>query len=203
MLSKNVLQRAAALLKATKALNYQGILKHDPKEVAKLSQALATLNGVMSGGKSVDGDADSFESQPINLNSLDDLSPASVGGEVEVDEKAIALARREQILFNLNEEGFGEREGKVYNSFASMRSISFKQVPHTRGLPPFDVVIAPDFAPVSGLHGVFISGDKIMSVILPSDNPGGNWEVLKTKTYKNEKELLEFVTLIAAGFDLP
>ncbi|MGK0501139.1 MAG: hypothetical protein ACJAYG_002793 [Oceanicoccus sp.] len=63
--------------------------------------------------------------------------------------------------------------------------------------------MTPDFARVSGLHGMFISGNDVMFYVLPSDNPSADWELFKSKHYSNADEMIEFFTLITAGFDLP
>lgn len=38
---------------------------------------------------------------------------------------------------------------------------------HYRGLRRFELVIAPDFTPVSGLHGIFIAGNTVRAIVLP------------------------------------
>ena len=133
--------------------------------------------------------------QDFSLSGLDASDKSS-----EVDGP---FSGKDDIMQALALKGFASRAGLVYNSFSDSRTLAFDQAHHRRGVPPFEVVVAPDFAPVSGMHGVFISTTEIMSVILPSDKANADWQILKRKSFNCRKEMMDYLSLIAAGFDLP
>ncbi len=199
--SSKILEQADLVLAASKSLDYQRILQHDRAEIAKLN---AVLTNLKIGDSGVDGlgnyASEQTKSKPRQQKPLDSGESDSTARErVEAE----VVERRAAILSQLSDEGLSDRINQVYNSFASSRRMTFKQLPHRRGIPNFDFVIAPDFAPVPGLHGVFISAEKIMSVVLPSDQSDADWQILKEKAYSNHEEMIEYITLIATGFDLP
>lgn len=196
--SDEIIGRAEQLVAALKSLDYKRIAAHDLKEVDRLNQILKRL-----AIKPVDDDplANYAQQQPETI-------AKDVAKDSAIDDAEAANAAREQrrkiLIERLAEEGFGNRLGKVYNSFAKERNTPFERMPHSRGIPKFDLVLAPDFAPVAGMHGIFIVGNWILSIVLPSDTqPSGDWQVLKKKSFANAEEMTEMVTLIAAGFDLP
>lgn len=195
-----ILEKADQLLAASKSLDYNRITLHEPDAIEKLQEV---LDGLQITKKNIAESLDQYAQQqqgPIaSVGELDDLTSAEIAGSDVVN----IVVQREQLLSQLVDEGFGDRVGQVYNSFASTRSLSFEQAPHHRGIPDFQVVMAPDFTPVAGLHGIFISATEIMSIILPSDSSIADWAVLKSKPYNDADEMTEFLTLIAAGFDVP
>ena len=186
--TSEALKRAGKVVSGSRSLNYQRILRHDEEEVAKLNHLLKQLGGTHT---KIDEPLENYASHPEQ------------GRPTERDD-SVKAERCKKMIVRLEQEGFGDRLGKVYNSFAKGRSVEFDRLPHRRGIPPFDLAIAPDFSPVAGMHGIFIAGDTIFSYNLPADTPPtGNWELLKKKSFTTEDEMAEMVTLIAAGFDLP
>ncbi len=201
--SEVLLGNADKVLDACKRINYNGIINHDPSDVATLKEVLVDLSITAN----QPGESQSKPSESADgsvTNQVERGEQLNSGAGVVMESKEDIMARRENIAKHLDDEGFAERIGNVYNSFAEKRISTLDQIPHRRGLPPFDVVIAPDFAPVAGLHGVFISEKDVMSIILASEGGGeSGWEIIKQKPYKTPEEMIELVTLVAAGFDLP
>ena len=186
--SDELLNQLGKVVSASRSLDYELIIAHDKQEVAKLNRVLEILQIHPAASD------ESLENYARKQTSSS-AGPAAASALEE---------RRRALLEPLAEEGFAERVDKVYNSFSSERTTPIDKVPHQRGLPPYDMVLAPDFAPLAGLHGIFISGDTIMSVILPSDTqPSGEWQIVKKKRFASMEEMADMVTLIAAGFDLP
>ncbi|ARN75469.1 hypothetical protein [Oceanicoccus sagamiensis] len=213
LFSDVVLENADALLSASKSIDFQKILSHDSAEVEKLKGALASLQ---IDRKRSDESLEQYASKPAgpsgsneSFDSLDDLPPlddmAMVGSDESVDQAGFEapFSNKEQIIEALAAEGLDGRAGMVYNSFSDSRTLPFSQAHHRRGVPQFDVVVAPDFAPVSGMHGVFITTSEIMSIILPSDNASADWQILKRKRFSSSEEMIDYLSLISAGFDLP
>ena len=111
--------------------------------------------------------------------------------------------RRQEIIGEIEAQGFGDRLDKVYDSFADGRSRSLSKVPHRHGLPFFNTVIAADFAPVSGLHGIFVSNSEVISAVLPYPCESHHWQLEIRRNYSSLAEMVEYVTLLSAGFELP
>lgn len=175
------------VLAALKGLNYRGVARHSASDVEQLKAVLEQL-GIYPPDESLQ---DYASEQAL---------PRSAPAQYD-EEQAQQLLK--EINRQLDDEGFGERLGCVYDSFAQNRRSPFNDMPR-RGLPSFNLVVAPDFAPVAGLHGVFISDTEVMSIILPAEvqQARGDWEIVKRKSFKDAEQMMDIVTLITAGFDL-
>jgi hypothetical protein len=194
--SQDLLQQANAVLAASKTLDYTKITKHDPPEVAKLMAVLSELNIEVEPSTA----APVSERVTSGNGAGADFKPAvhqPGGGDNP-------MANREEITAVLNKEGFSDRLAAVYNSLSPSRKTSFLQIPHRRGIPPFAVVVAPDFSPITGFHGIFISSSELMSITLAAENQTeAEWLVVKRKSFDGMEEMAEVLTLMAAGFDIP
>ena len=211
LVSDIVLKNADALLAAFKSIDFKKFLSHDAAEVEKLKGVLVSLQIALKRPTEL---LDQYASKPSapsgsdqGFSSLDDLPPLNDLADSDATDKSSAVDRpfsgKDDIMEALALNGFASRAGLVYNSFSDSRTLAFDQAHHRRGVPPFEVVVAPDFAPVSGMHGVFISTTEIMSVILPSDNANADWQIFKRKSFSCRKEMMDYLSLISAGFDLP
>lgn len=205
--SDSILGEADKLVAASKSLDYQKVVAHDVGETNKLKAVLAELRIAK---KQVDESLESYANKQAVFTTgkgtgLDSHAIVELADANSVEsEAAETISNNDQdIMAALNAEGLTERVGLIYSSFASSRTQSLSQAHHRRGIPAFEAVVAPDFAPVPGFHGVFISTTEVMSVILPSDDPTADWQVVKRQVYKGAEEMIEFVSLISAGFDLP
>ena len=208
--SKVVMGNANNLLAASKSLDYSLIANHQIEEVKKLHAVLVEFDiKKYRREESLSSYASQQQGPRASMEELDDLPPAEMGGdnyETGIKEEAVTEPiAKEEIESNLQEEGMGDRVGLVYNSLSkdSDRTLQFKQAHHRRGVPSFDIVVAPDCSPVSGLHGIFINGHEVMSIVLPADDPSGDWQIMKRKAYTNADEMMEYLSLLSAGFDLP
>lgn len=206
--SGTILGNANALLEASKSLDFQGIVDHEAEEVAKLRAVIESLSIQR---KRSDEPLDNYASKQtgpvagVDLPSLDDMELDSGMGDdaLSVSASDVPHTSRDEIMKALAAEGMDDRVGLVYNSFSDSRTLPFSQAHHRRGVPVFEVVSAPDFAPVAGMHGVFISNTEVMSIILPADDSAAEWQILKRKSYSTADEMIEYMSLISAGFDLP
>ncbi|WP_019530456.1 hypothetical protein [Dasania marina] len=173
-----LIEQASALLNVTRQLDYRKIIAHDSAEVKKLHSLLGRLQA---------GDAS-----------------ASLEAEELVAESGDAKAGRQMaILEQLTLEGFADRLGRVYNSRSENRSMEFRKVAHRKNLPEFDMIVAADYAPGAGSHGIIITQHHVMSVYLAAPEEQNEWEILKRRPYDRMEEMGEYVTLLSAGFDLP
>lgn len=206
LVSDIVLKNADALLAAFKSIDFKKILSHDAAEVEKLKGVLVSLQIALKRPTEL---LDQYASKPSAPSGSDQgfLPVLNDLASLDATDKSSAVDRpfsgKDDIMEALALNGFASRAGLVYNSFSDSRTLAFDQAHHRRGVPPFEVVVAPDFAPVSGMHGVFISTTEIMSVILPSDNANADWQIFKRKSFSCRKEMMDYLSLISAGFDLP
>ena len=206
LVSDIVLKNADALLAAFKSIDFKKILSHDAAEVEKLKGVLVSLQIALKRPTEL---LDQYASKPSAPSGSDQgfLPVLNDLAGLDATDKSSAVDRpfsgKDDIMEALALNGFASRAGLVYNSFSDSRTLAFDQAHHRRGVPPFEVVVAPDFAPVSGMHGVFISTTEIMSVILPSDNANADWQIFKRKSFSCRKEMMDYLSLISAGFDLP
>ena len=192
----NLIDQASALLAVTAQLDYLKIIQHDPAEVQKLNSLLGDLGvgapAIAQSSNDYYAD-DSKASAPVNT---DESSESTQQEDMRAN-------RQMAILEQLTQEGFANRLGRVYNSRSEERSMEFRKVPHRKSLPEFDMIVSADYSPGAGVHGIIITDYHVMSVYLASPEEQNEWEVLKRKPYDNMVEMAEYVTLLAAGFDLP
>lgn len=194
--SAAILAEAYKLLLASRSLDYAKIGSHDLVEVAKLKATLLDLKIGVSSDERLDG----YATKPIKRGSgLSGDSRTSYHDDDRIK------GRQARVCESLGKEGFEDRVSQVYNSFVGSRRMRIEEVPHRIGLPEFDVVIAPDFAPNQGLHGIFINSKAVMSITLALDESeaGKQWKIVKTKAFSSEDEMIECATLMSAGFDVP
>jgi len=219
----NIIKRADTLVTASRTLDYQKIISHDEKEVQKLINILKVLDLDNASSASIEISPSTVK-QGIDVvaTSSGDLEDDKASGDVEIvaDEKITSEGgavleeqrgwdkqeedqkqRQQEVVAQLSDEGFAKRLGNVYDSMSDARSVPFSEVKHARGLPVFDMVLAPDFSPVSGLHGIFISPLEVFTAVLA--DPGDHeWKILKRRAYSSNEEMAKFVTLLSAGFEL-
>jgi hypothetical protein len=117
-------------------------------------------------------------------------------------EKAALLERRRHFVEALSQGGLGKRLGKVYSSVDDRRLLAFREVPHQQGLPKFDMVVGPDYSPISGLHGIFIGAHEVMSCVLPSPAESHHWQVRERHQYTKPSQVVDLVSMMSAGFPI-
>lgn len=180
-----ILNNATEVVKASQSIDYKGVLAHDEVEVAKLNRVLQKLRINPARVKRF-------------LQQADPAQPGAGGGpSLEDQSRQERLQRMTQALAGA---GFEERIDKVYNSYSKQRLTPIDKVPHHRGLPKFQLVVAPDFSPMSGMHGIFIVGNTVRSFVLPANSQGG-WQLVKQKSFATIDQMADIVTMICSGFD--
>lgn len=188
-ISPQLIEYAERFVSASQAIDYSKIIEHNKDEVIKLKSLVRQL--VKHRGN--EALTDYASPQIVNRKAAPPPAP----------DKGHQLERRKNIVASLTQEGFESRLGRVYCSDSVGRSMAFKDVVHRHGLPDFDMVIAPDFSPQSGLHGIFVTGSEVFSALLPNPGERHDWRVLRRSSYQSLSQMSEYVTLLAAGFDLP
>lgn len=199
--SYDSIERAEEILTLSKGLNYAEIAKHNPEEIEKLKRAITRI-GVEA--RSATSLADEASTESASTKQTEATTRQTAESDDDIDLRLNeTVARRADITAQLQIEGMDDRVGQLYSSASDNRRIEFKQAPHHRGIPPFDLVVAPDFAPAQGLHGIFIAQSEVLSIVLPSDGHQDSWTILKRKDYRSLEEMSEYLMLLSAGFDLP
>ena len=196
-ISGSVWDEAVQLVTVSQAIDYQQIIANNRAEVAKLRKVVEAIRR-----KRLPAD-EALIMDPGPLAKAQDVGVMKSQGVPSREDPDVQRARRQDITRALVREGFDARLAKVYCSDTVSRSLAFKSVPHRYGLREFDMVIAPDFCPQAGMHGIFIGRKEVYSAILVNPAERNDWRVLKQGPYQTLDEMVELVTLLAAGFDLP
>lgn len=181
---RELFQQAEQHMQLYSRLDYAAIIAHDPHAVAELQEVLRTIRG----------------NAPTSEEGLADYAIKPAAPKVAMpDEKAALAERRRALVEVLGQAGLSSRLGKVYCSTVDARVMPFREVTNKQGLPQFDMVIAADFSPHSGYHGIFVAGQEVMSWILPSpyERP---WQVRERHRFSSLEQMAELVSLLSAGF---
>ena len=189
-INSRIVDEAHRLVSICKHLDFPAIVRHESLAVAQLQQAIQTL------GIRVHREMKPNSPQLPSVAKATETKPVLAGaGEGRSDsEQAIARA--------LQQAGFADRLGKIYNSESKQRTVHFADVSQRSGLPSFLFVICPDFAPVAGYHGIFITATEVFAAVFPI-NGNGQWQIDARRNYANLSQMEEWVTLLSAGFALP
>lgn len=186
-INSRIVDEAHRLVSICKHLDFAAITRHEPLAVAQLQQAV----------------------QLLGIKVIRDMGSSRRGGDDvtapagAVRSAAAAPAAREAAIeAMLIESGFAERLGRVYNSESKQRMVEFQTVAQRSGLPAFLFVIAPDFAPVAGYHGIFVTASDVYAAVFPV-NGNGMWQIDARRSYADMSQMAEWVTLLSAGFALP
>ncbi len=189
---KELIQRAEEFTRLCKSVDYQSVLAHDAAAVAALQDVLQVLKKTLPRGNEDLGDYASAQAGARQRNA----SPESSA------EKKALLERRRHFVEAFSQAGLGNRLGKIYSSLDDRRLLAFREAPHQEGLPQFDMVVAPDYSPVGGLHGIFIGSQEVASCVLPSPFESHQWQVRERHRFANNLQVVELVSMLSAGFPI-
>lgn len=119
------------------------------------------------------------------------MSPA---GESELDRE---LRRQKRDV--LSEAGFGDRLDRVYDSRDRNQLLSWRDVPHRKGIPQYDWVVAPDYSPVEGLHILVVVKDAVLSFVLPAESEQQPWKLRAQRRFENTEQMLRRIDSLSVG----
>lgn len=174
--------QAKDFLQQFNRLDYEAIVAHEPSAVAVLQDVAKTIRGKRGGDEALASYA---------------AEQQRVAGVPE--DKASVQERRRTFLEVLSQAGLGGRLGKVYCTEVESRTTAFRDVPHKLGLPQFDMVIAADYSPQSGYHGIFVAGQEVTSWLLPTPYEHA-WQLRERHQFATLEQMAELVGLLGAGF---
>jgi hypothetical protein len=189
---KELIQRAEEFTRLCKSVDYQSVLAHDAAAVAALQDVLQVLKKTLP--RNGDDLADYASKQP-------QARQRDMSAETSAEKKAL-LERRRHFVEAFSQAGLGNRLGKIYSPIDDRRLLAFREAPHQEGLPHFDMVVAPDYSPVAGLHGIFISAQEVMSCVLPSPFESHQWQVRERHRFANNLQVVDLVGSLSAGFPI-
>jgi len=176
------LHKAEEIVQLYKSLDYAAIVRHESAAVAGLREVLRVI-------------------RPPSAQPRDELS--NYAG-VEVAPKGAmhdvgSAERRRAYVEALSVAGLGQRLGRVYSSTAETRVVAFRDVPHRIGLPDFQLVVAADYSPQAGYHGIFVNAQEVVSCLLaaPGEQP---WQTRERHRFASVQQMVEMVGLLSAGF---
>jgi hypothetical protein len=72
-----------------------------------------------------------------------------------------------------------------------MRPLDF--IPHRQGLPEFLLCVAPDFAPMDGAQGIFVSERGIFAGMIPDPVTRHRWRIARSRPYDDERDMIATV----------
>lgn len=177
------------MVEASRRLDYPAIIAHDPKAIARLRQVATELRL----------DLDRLRQGPDqSLADYAQVQPQPKERPVLPAEDA--QERRRRCVDALTRAGLGGRVGKLYSSSAAQRLVPFREAPHKQGLMPFDMVVAADFMPGEGYHGIFITASEVVSGLLLQPVESRGWQLRARAGYGNLAQMVEKVGLMSAGF---
>lgn len=182
----HLLRQAVDLVEMCKRLDYQQIIAHKPEAVEALKDAMRILRGSLPKGNET---LENYAAKP------EVREPAPI-------DKVALLERRRQLVEAFGHAGLAERLGKVYCSETAQRLLPFKDIPHKQGLPQFDLVVGPDFAPQSGYHGIFIGEQEVLSCVLPLPCDTVQWQIRERHRFADLDQVVDLVSMLSAGFPM-
>ena len=162
-----IAKRAAALVQE---IDLDKVRDHNEPEVTRLASVVDQLDSLSAGN--LDALADSEQ--------VPDMDPEHL--------------RRSQLMQLLDDAGYNGRIGRVYVDGSKDPFKPVDIVPHRDGLPPFDMVVAPDYSPAQGIHGVFVSAKAVVAALVPMPAERHRWRTLRSQPYESDEELIDLVT---------
>lgn len=157
-------------------LDLNKVQQHDKIEVEKLKQVVSSIESLEKG--------ETVGFVPGVEDGKDDEPPPRLDPE---------QIRKSEVLEVLDEAGYTGRLGRLFVTGSEFPVKPLEYVPHQEGLPDFDMVVAPDYAPVDGAHGIFVSAQGIFSAIAPEPITENRWRILRSMPYEDNKEMIELV----------
>jgi len=180
------IDRGQSLLRLCQRVDHAAVIAHEPQAVETLREVVRILR------RSQEADDGVPRSPQPELRD----EPAMDAGQG----KSAVLERQRRFVEALSRAGLGDRLGKLYCSSAERRLLAFREAPHKLGLPQFDMVVAADYAPVSGYHGIFIGAQEVVSCVLPQPAESHQWQIRERHRFSDAVQAAELVSLMSAGF---
>ncbi len=170
------MDRAKRAHELVEAVDLDKVVKHDTEEVDKLNSVTGALAD-LSDGKEI-----------THVEGVDEV----------VESLDPAAERKVQLLSQMAAVGWSDRLGRVL--FIEGGNTSLKPVeliPHRKGLPEYDICIAPEQAVGNGNFALFISANGVFSASVSEPTSKHHWRISRSQPYESVQQLLK--TIIQFG----
>ena len=162
------ISRAKRAHELVDAVDLKKVAEHDEMEVAKVGQVTSALRDLEQGH-----DVDHVEG-------VDEVVP-------EMDEN---MLRKAELIEKLSAAGWADRISRVlsvHGDDADLRPLDL--IPHTEGLPDFDICVAPNVSPLSGHFGLFVSPSGVFAASIADPPSKHHWRIARSRPFDNDQEL--------------
>ncbi len=134
----------------------------------------------------------------VNLERAGKSDPsflASVDSAIEaIEEVENGVLDQDPLVALLQGSGFGKRLDKIYTGDRGEPHMDIARLAHRNGLPPFEVALAPDYSPIDGLHGVFVTRRGVFTATIPHPIEDHEWRVVRNVPHESDKDLVKKVS---------
>jgi hypothetical protein len=166
-------------------VDLEKVARHDAVEVAKLDRVTVALDEISNGAL------------------VQFVPDVDVEEAPELDPQQMRLAKLTEVLIR---EGLGDRLGRVFvmeseaGEPGEPRPLDF--IPHRQGLPEFLLCVAPDFTPMEGAQGIFVSDRGVFAAMIPDPVTRHRWRIARSRPYEGEREMVaSVIRFITRGTD--
>ena len=167
-----LMDRARRAHELVDAVDFQKVTAHDPTEVDKL-HGVADALGELAHGEAVE-----------HVEGVDEVVP-----QLSEDQQ-----RKTALFTTLADAGFADNLGRVlHNLGEAQQLLPLDLIPHTQGLPAFDLCVAPGNATGNGNFGIFVSASGIFAASINEPTNKHHWRIARSRPYDNEDELIQSI----------
>lgn len=123
-----------------------------------------------------------------------------VDGAIEVlrDVTENGVLSKDPVVALLQRHGLGARLDKVFSGKRGSPHRPLEGI-HRNGLPEFDFCLAPDFSPIDGLHGIFVTRRGVFCATLPFPMGENDWRVVHNVPCDTDEDMLEKIRMFMSA----
>lgn len=173
------------------------IAEHDESEIMQMKEVIAALEKIENLHSKVNPDitdtADAKATTHKTLESSTNPAPENVLNNPPKQSAKPHESSESAILALIMEAGFESRVDRIFFSGSDYPVKPLSYVPHKKGLPKFDVCIAPESAPIDGAQGIFISTRGVFCAAVPEPVASSEWRIIRSMPYESNDEMLDLV----------
>ncbi|MEM9620144.1 MAG: hypothetical protein AAF993_00750 [Pseudomonadota bacterium] len=174
------IERAKRAHELVEAVDLDKVAQHDAEEVGKVTSVGQALDNLSAGG------------EIEHVEGVDE-----VAADLDADDQ-----RRADLLAHLTAAGWTERVGRVL--FVDGDTTALKPVeliPHRKGLPEFDICIAPEQAVGLGNFALLISAQGVFSATVNEPSSKHHWHITRSRPYDSIEELFKIIVQFSQSGD--
>ena len=162
------INRAKRAHELVDAVDLKKVAQHDEIEVAKVGQVTSALRDLEQGH-----DVDHVEG-------VDEVVPV-------MDE---TMLRKAELIEKLSGAGWADRISRVLSVHGdAIELMPLDLIPHSEGLPEYDLCVAPEASPLSGHFGLFVSTSGVFAASIADPPSKHHWRIARSRPFDNDQEL--------------